>query len=179
MPQAVLDLLEKFMDLSASVNFNGEDMTWGELLASPAGLWFPMIVVGVPLILLGCFVMQGRNRRRYADAISRDKCETTGEVTTIYWEQTNKRSRNEATQGTNYAKISYYAGGSKYFIKTVAGNLKSKDRVRVFYSNQNPDKAIIERDYESYKNDSGLKGVIAFLGILVFFGIFVAVAVTL
>lgn len=179
MPQAVLDLLENFMDLSTSVNFNGEEMTWRELLSSAAGMGFLLTVAGIPLILLGCFAWQGRKHRRYADAVSRDQCETIGEVTTIYWEQTNKRSRNEATQGTNYARIRYSADGSVYFIKTVAGELTGKERVRVFYNRQDPGKALIERDYRVYKKESGLKGAAAFFGILVVFAVFVLIVVNL
>lgn len=179
MPQAVLRLLDKIVDLGAPVKFNGEDMTWRELLSSPAGVWFTLIVIGVPLILMGCYVWQGRKHRRHADAIGRDMHETIGEVTAIYWERTNKRSRNEATQGINYARISYSAGGSEYFIKTVAGDLKSKDRVRVFYSSQNPDKALIERDYRAYKKDSGLKGAAAFFGTLALFAVFVVIVINL
>lgn len=179
MPEAVLDLLEKFMDLNASLNFNGEDMTWRELLSSATGVWFTLVIIGVPAILLGCFVWQGRKRRRYADAISRSKCETIGEVTAIYWKRTNKSSRNESTQGTNYARISYSAGGYAYSIKAVAGDLKSKERVKVFYSRNDPGQALIERDYEVYKTDSGLKGAATFLCILAIFVIFVVIAVSL
>lgn len=179
MPQAVLDLLENFMDLSTSVNFNGEEMTWRELLSSAAGMGFLLTVVGIPLILLGCFAWQGRKHRRYADAVSRDQCETIGEVTAIYWEQTNKRSRNEATQGTNYARIRYSADGSVYFIKTVAGELTGKEWVRVFYNRQDPGKALIERDYRVYKKESGLKGAAAFFGILAVFVVFVLIVVNL
>lgn len=179
MPDAMLEYLGKFVDLSTQVNFNGEDITWRELLSSPAGVWFLLIVVGIPLILLGCYIGQGRKRRQYADVIDRNKCETVGEVVEIYWERTNIRSRNETTQGTNYARISYSVSGSEHNIKTVAGDLRSKDRVRVLYSRQDPDKALIERDYEGYKKDSGLKGAVTFLSILAFFAFIVMIFVKL
>lgn len=177
MPKIILDFLEKIIDLNNSVNFNGEYMTWRELLSSNTGLWFILIIIGIPLILFGCFIWQGKKRRHYANTISKNKGETIGEISAIYWKQTNKRSNNESTQGTNYAKINYYVNKEIYSIKTIAGDLKSQEQIKVFYSRQNPEIALIERDYNIYIKDSWLKGALSFIYILIFFAIFIIIVI--
>lgn len=179
MSQSILDFFSKFIDLNATINFNGVDMTLKDILSSPENIWIILIFVAIPLILMCCFIYQGIKRKKYANMIDNNKGETMGEVVSIFWKQTNKRSHNEATQGTNYAKISYSVDGSLYHINTVAKDLGTQEQVKVFYDVQDPTKALIERDYYEYKKASGFKYAGSFLLILSLLGILFALIVYL